>query len=145
MYPIKRCATGMAIALLMAAFAPAQAAGEQQGLRIVRDPDTGKLRAPSAEEVRKMEEKAAKKAGVVTNEAEPVSYKLKNGGVGARLPESTMSYSVLTRKADGTTAMQCVTGEHAAHAHTHAHVHAAASNASTTVVTNHKEQGHETR
>jgi len=96
-------------------------AADGVGMRIVRDPVTGQLRAPTADEAKAMDEAEAKAradraaanpAGTADSRA-PVEVRTSNG-VRYRVNDSFLSYSVITRKADGSLAMQCVTGKEAA-------------------------------
>ena len=96
-------------------------AADGVGMRIVRDPVTGQLRAPTADEAKAMDEAEAKAradraaanpAGTADSRA-PVEVRTSNG-VRYRVNDSFLSYSVITRRADGSLAMQCVTGKEAA-------------------------------
>lgn len=116
-----RLRIGLALALTATAAAwagPALAA--EEGMRIARDPETGQLRAPSHEEIKALEAQeraAAAKAGRnTTMRLAPPTIQIKaNGAKRAQLDESHMTYSVMKRRADGTLAMECVTGHEAAH------------------------------
>ena|ERR1700712_871997 len=113
MVEIKPRAAGLAAlfcVLVGAAVPPAQA----QGMRIVRDPVTGQLRAPTAEEYQAMQAEEAKasaaRKAVAPAAAAPVPVRRADGSVKLMLDESNMSYSVVTRNADGSLTEQCVTG-----------------------------------
>ena len=97
----------------------------QQGMVVVRDADTGELRAPTPSEARALHPRTnASAAGA----AEPAP-KMVTGPGGRRsvqLGERHMVYSVVTRGADGKLEEQCLQGAHAAeHAVTGAHKHGA--------------------
>lgn len=101
------------VALLCGSSAMAQEAG----MKVVKDPQTGELRAPTADEFKKMQaqENAARSAkkknlGILTHTEEPKLVRHRRGGLKMELTEDSMVYSVLTRNADGSLAMQCVTG-----------------------------------
>jgi hypothetical protein len=105
------------VALLCGSSAMAQEAG----MKVVKDPQTGELRAPTADEFKKMQaqENAArsgkkKNLGILTHTEEPKLVRHRRGGLKMELTEDSMVYSVLTRNADGSLAMQCVTGADAA-------------------------------
>lgn len=107
-------------ALVLSLSSPAQAA-DGVGMRIVRDPATGQLRAPTADEAKAMDDAEAKAradraaanpAGTPDTRA-PMEFRQANG-VRVRVNDSFLSYSVVTRRADGSIAMQCVTGKDAA-------------------------------
>ena len=117
---------GLATALAAAAFAltPAAHAAEQApGMRIVKDPVTGQLRAPTAEEAaalssseassRKSLRQAAPR-GLITGKANPAAITHADGTVEQELDESSMQYTVMTKNADGSLSMVCVTGKEAA-------------------------------
>ncbi|HEY8878000.1 MAG TPA: hypothetical protein VIN03_10580 [Roseateles sp.] len=111
------------LAAVLSAFvgsAPAFAA-DAVGMRIVRDPVTGQLRPPTAEEAKAMDEAAAKARsdaaaaapGANPDIRDPVEIRTTNG-VRYRVNDAFLSYSVVTRKADGSLDMQCVQGKEAA-------------------------------
>ncbi len=83
---------------------------QQPGAIAVRDAETGQLRAPTPAEAKALQPAAQKRAALV---APQVRVK-PDGTRQARVGETKNVYSVLTRDADGTTHMQCVTGEAAA-------------------------------
>ena len=90
-------------------------------MRIVRDPVTGQLRAPSHEEFKALQEQSRRDAAAAratgrTAASQPamVPQVLQDGSVTMELDESHWSYSVATRKADGSLDLNCVTGEKAA-------------------------------
>lgn len=113
---------GLAAALAVAAFALsplAQAADAKAGMRVFKDPITGELRAPTAAEAAALDAadakaKAAANAGkrrAATAATAPQEFTLPNGMVGIDNDESTLSYSVVTRNADGTLDLHCVQGK----------------------------------
>lgn len=112
-------------ALALAAFASpaAVAADDNAGMRVVRDGVTGELRAPTHEEFKAMqdEEKAAKAAArtaggsaPAATSAPPTRLQRADGSKGMRVGDAFLTYSVVTRKADGSLDMDCVTGADAA-------------------------------
>jgi hypothetical protein len=123
MAEFKLQAAGLAAVMsaLVLSLSPAAQAADGVGMRIVRDPVTGQLRAPNADEAKAMDDAEAKAradraaanpAGTADSRA-PVEVRTSNG-VRYRVNDSFLSYSVITRKADGSLAMQCVTGKDAA-------------------------------
>ena len=84
----------------------------QEGMTVVRDPQTGKLRAPTSAELR------ALRAGVVQPQMvapPPVKATVRPDGSRAiDLGERGMVYSVMTRNPDGTLGGRCVRGGEAA-------------------------------
>jgi len=114
----KRRAASLAVLLsaLVLTAAPSAQAADGVGMRIVRDPVTGQLRGPTAEEFQAMEAQElkanARKAAVV--KAAPVAERRADGSVMLKLDESHMNYSMVTRNADGTLTEHCVTGADAA-------------------------------
>jgi hypothetical protein len=91
--------------------AAAPAAG-QQGMVVVRDPQTGTLRAPTADEARAL-------LGNTAQRKAPAQLHLAAAAGTDRfdvLGRSGLVYNVTKRAPDGTLHGQCVDGEHAAHA-----------------------------
>ncbi len=93
--------------LAMAASAP-QA---QESMTVVRDAETGKLRAPTAAEAREL--KGTSRASRDTPQTRPQSSVRADGTRVLDLGERGLVYSVATRGADGKLAKKCVKGEHA--------------------------------
>jgi hypothetical protein len=115
-----RAAIALAWALIAtSAFAQSTAA---PGLRVVKDPVTGALRAPTAEEFQAMraaEARSGKGAananrGILSGKANPQPATRGDGSVEVELTNDTQSYSVARRNADGGTDAYCVTGVQAA-------------------------------
>ena len=109
----------------MASVSAVHAAGA--GMTVTKDPVTGELRTPTAEEFSTLQKQQAKDRAVkskVNAKAAPVASKAAdavdterradNGAIGQHVGEEFMSFSVATRKADGTTSIDCVTGADAA-------------------------------
>ena len=124
MYETKRRATSLAatLSVLILCAASAAQAADGVGMRIVRDPVSGQLRAPTPEEAQAMDaqeaksraEKAAANAGTSKESPAPMEFRQANGSVRYRVGDAFLSYSVVTRNADGSINMQCVTGKDAA-------------------------------
>ena len=110
-----------ALAALALASTPALA-GPESGMRAARDAQTGQVRAPTAEESRTLDAaaartraaKGAKRVGMASGAVNPQSTMTADGAVQLELDESTLSYSVARRNADGTIEMVCVEGSEAA-------------------------------
>ena len=87
----------------------------QEGMTVVRDPATGKFRAPTPQELRELRATAPPSAAAVAGA--PQENKVlsrRDGASGVRLGEKTLVYDVVTRGADGKLSEQCVQGEAAA-------------------------------
>ena len=112
----QRILTATALVALCAATsvvpAPAHAAG-QQGMVVVRDPQTGELRAPTAAESQALLGTAAQQRKAPAQHVETVGP---GGSRKVQLGRSGLVYNVTKRAPDGTLHEQCVDGEHAAHA-----------------------------
>ncbi len=117
----RRAAAGAGLALAalgMSQGAMAHDTAKDQGLVVVRDAESGALRAPTAEEYRALVPSAAAAherkfaRGIV---AAPQVTVAKNGTRSASVADKAV-YSVVTRNADGSLAEACVTGEEAANA-----------------------------
>jgi hypothetical protein len=114
----------MALAALLAAGAacslPAAAEPDgQQGMVVVRDAQTGKLRHPSPAEVKALRAQPLARALAAPAATSPVTVR-RDGTMHKRLGERGMVYSVVTRDADGKLHDQCVQGAAAADKAVHA-------------------------
>jgi hypothetical protein len=93
----------------------AKAQESKEGMVVVRDPQTGKMRAPTPEELRELRAKAPPPAGMAgAQQNKPLSRS--DGARGVRLGEKTMVYEVVTRGEDGKLSSRCVQGAAAADA-----------------------------
>jgi hypothetical protein len=111
-------AAACAVAALLAASGASAAT-------VARDPVTGELRAPTAAEAQALSQpaasgrgavKAAAPRGLLTGRINPQPVQHADGSVEHELDESTLSFSVATRNADGSISQQCVSGVDAANA-----------------------------
>lgn len=86
------------------------------GMRVVKDPVTGQLRAPTAEEFKAMQdqEDKAKASQRSAPAVRTMPRRNAHGGLSHDVGERFMTYSVLKRDAAGNMTMQCVTGAEAA-------------------------------
>jgi hypothetical protein len=87
----------------------------QEGMVAVRDAQTGKLRAPTPQELRELRAKAPPASAAVAGA--PQQQKTltgRHGAHGVRLGEKTLVYDVVTRGEDGKLSSQCVHGDAAA-------------------------------
>lgn len=89
-----------------------QAVEPQQGMVVVRDADTGELRAPTPTEARALHSRT--NAAAASAAPAPKMVTGPGGRRSVQLGERQMVYSVVTRDADGKLAEQCVHGVHAA-------------------------------
>lgn len=114
--------TTAAVVALAAMASAAALAAPEEGMRAARDAKTGQVRAPTAEESRTLDAaaakmraaKGAKRVGMASGAVNPQSVMTADGAVQLELDESTLSYSVARRNADGTIEMVCVEGSEAA-------------------------------
>lgn len=98
-------------------------APSQQGMVVVRDADTGELRAPTPAEARALHPGTSASAAAAAAPA-PKMVTGPGGRRSVKLGERHMVYSVVTRGADGKLAEQCV---HGADAASHAAAHPASN------------------
>ena len=105
---------GLALACVSQAATCAPQAGAPQGLTVVRDAETGELRAPTATENQALQAQAAQPSA---RPAQPALTTGADGRLSVKLDSSHLVYSVVKRGADGKLDQQCVDGDHAAHAH----------------------------
>jgi hypothetical protein len=98
-----------AIAISSAAFAGTPPE-PQPGMIAVKDPQTGQLRPPTPAEARAL----ATAAAALAPAAAPVTVRRPDGTFQRHLGDAGMTYSVLSRTADGKLAIDCVTGAKAA-------------------------------
>jgi hypothetical protein len=107
---IKAGALAALCAATVMALPHAHAAG-QEGMVVVRDKQTGELRAPNAAEAAAL----SGQQGVQRKAAPRVESVGPGGSRKVQLGKSALVYSVVTRDGDGKLAEQCVSGEQAAH------------------------------
>ena len=100
-------------ALALAAAAPLAAQAAPQSI-VVRDAETGQLRAPTAEEAKALGAARGKSARSALAVAAPEARTLANGAVAMDLDDSTMVFAVARRNADGTISRFDVHGKAAA-------------------------------
>ena len=93
-------------------------AQDQQGMVVVRDAQTGQLRAPTAAESQAL---APKSTTSMTAPARPSLVTHPGGARGVRLGDRGLVYSVVTRDGDGKLNDQCIRGENAAEQAVHSH------------------------
>ena len=86
-------------------FAFVASASAQEGMTVVRDPATGKLRAPTAAELRELR---SKEAQPMIAPAKPQSAVRPDGTRKLDLGERGMVYSVITRAPDGQLKRKCI-------------------------------------
>ena len=106
-------------ALSFPAAAQQQTDTAQSGMIVVRDPQTGELRAPTAAESRALAPQGPS-ASISAKAAAPTAVTHPGGARQVRLGERSLVYSVVTRGADGKLAEHCVQGEKAADKAVHA-------------------------
>jgi PEP-CTERM motif len=123
----RRAATGAGLALAALGMSQgamahetegAQALAKDQGMVVVRDAETGALRAPTAEEYRALvpsSKSSLQKQAARGLAAEPLVKVGKDGVRSVNVAHKAI-YSVVTRNPDGTTTEACVVGEDAANA-----------------------------
>jgi hypothetical protein len=91
----------------------AHAAG-QEGMVVVRDQQTGKMRAPTPDEMKALRASTPPNAAIVAGRpTQPSVTTRRDGARGVRVGESNLVYEVVTRDADGKLSSQCVQGEDA--------------------------------
>jgi hypothetical protein len=101
--------------LTMHAKAAEQDKDRQEGMVVVRDPQTGKMRAPTPQELRELRAKAPPSAASLSSTPQQNrALSRRDGARGVRLGEKTLVYDVVTRGEDGKLSTQCVHGEAAA-------------------------------
>lgn len=116
-----------ALALLGAgsvpALAGAQAVEQADAMTVVRDPHSGKLRAPNAAELQALRNGNANGQSIAPrSEPAPLLQKYHASGArGVRLNDEFMSSSMVTRTADGKLEMQCLEPGHSGQAPHPAH------------------------
>jgi len=112
----------------------------QQGMVAVRDAQTGKMRAPTPDELKALRAPAPSAAAPAGGRPRPQALAPRRDGAhGVRLGEKSMVYEVVTRGADGKLSSECVHGDAGADAAlAGAHAHRSAP-------TPHKEHAHEAR
>jgi hypothetical protein len=120
-----------------------KAVQSQQGMVVVRDADTGQLRAPTPAEAQALHPRTNASAATAAAPA-PRMIVGPGGRRSVKLDQRHMVYSVVTRGGDGKLEEQCVHGADAAH-HTAGHGAAQPANTQPPSTTNHKDHHHEGR
>jgi len=105
------CAAGLGLALMGLASLPAAAqqaapAPSNDNLTVVRDAETGKLRAPTAAEAETLRQSGKVNAMRKAPQATLQKFNA-NGAAGVRLTDEMISASVVVRKPDGSLESQC--------------------------------------
>jgi len=117
----KRLALGLAIAA-SASVLPLIAAAHEDSLPVgdssnglaqivVRDADTGKLRAATPEEAVSLHKLRGDRSGLRAMAVTPQTKFHASGAIGVRATEDMMSYSVVTRGADGKLVEHCASSK----------------------------------
>lgn len=116
----------------------------QDGMVVVRDAQTGKMRAPTPDELKALRARSPGPAafGAGRPQQPQALAPRRDGARGVRLGQKTMVYEVVTRGADGTLSTECVHGEAAAAGALNA---PGASPAGHAANAQHKEHAHEAR
>jgi hypothetical protein len=101
------------IRTLMSTVALLALAGAAQAQSVVRDAQTGQLRAPTASEAKLLEELRARQGfnpnrGLVTGTLNPRPVRQADGGELLEATEGELNFSVVVRLPDGRLARQCV-------------------------------------
>jgi hypothetical protein len=122
----RRAAAGAGLALAALGMSAGASAAEtaqesvvkESGMVVVRDAESGQLRAPTPAEYRKLVPQSAKarEAALARGVSKAPQVVVNKHGARALNVEHKAVYSVLTRNADGTLTEACVTGEDAANA-----------------------------
>jgi uncharacterized cupredoxin-like copper-binding protein len=127
-------AAAISLALLGAAALPSLAAAQQIGqpesavestdaLTVVRDAETGKLRAATGQETQTMSLAAKAKSMLRVAPAATLQKYHRNGARGTRLTDEFMSSAVVVRNPDGSLTRECLEPGHSelgVHSHTQA-------------------------
>ena len=106
-----------AVALAIGGLLPLAATAQEQQMTVVRDAETGQLRAPTAAEAAALQAQSATPAPASARTGGKASggqRVLRHGGVAMELDANSTMYSVARRQADGTTDRACVHGDVAA-------------------------------
>lgn len=116
---LKHLHAGLLGTLILCAAPPGSAlAAGQGGVVVVRDAQTGQMRAPTPDELRQL--RASRPQGATPQALPGAAHSVlgtrPNGARGVRLGENSLVYEVVTRGPDGRLSNQCVQGEAAARA-----------------------------
>ncbi len=115
----RRAAAGAGLALAALGMSQgAIAAPAEQGMIVVRDAETGQLRAPTPAEHKALVGKPIKSSEAVAGLVKAPSVQVRSNGTRVASASGKAVYSVVTRNADGSLTEACVTDENAAPAAT---------------------------
>lgn len=103
----------LATAAVAAAFGLPAVSLAAEAATVVRDAETGQLRAPTAAEAKALRDQAARTGGGTASSAVVGQRQIrhKDGTVEMQLDGSSMMYTVAQRHADGSITRACVQGE----------------------------------
>ena len=105
---------GSALACLPLASLAQDAPASADNMTVVRDAETGKLRAPTAAEISALQLRAEKSTSLRVGGPATTQQKFHaTGARGARLTDAFMSQSVAVRRADGSIDAACVHNQEA--------------------------------
>lgn len=95
---------------------PAQAFEEPDQMIVVRDAETGQLRAPTAAEAAALQGARLKgaPAHATADSRKPLLKRHASGAVGTRISDEAASYAVVSRRTDGTLEAACIESRDAA-------------------------------
>lgn len=113
-YFLSSALPGLALAALCQAAAAAPQAPAQQGLTVVRDAETGELRAPTPAETQALQPQAA---APTARRQQPTMVTGADGRQSVYLGDSQRVHAVVRRGADGKVDHHCVEGADGAHRH----------------------------
>lgn len=100
----------LAALCVLAAFSMHARAAGQESMVVVRDPLTGQLRAPTADELKELRARTPATTGFAAPRT-PATISRRDGARGVRLGEKDMVYEVVTRGPDGKLTSECVHGD----------------------------------
>jgi hypothetical protein len=126
----RRAAAGAGLALAALGMSGGAMAADEKGMVVVRDAETGQLRAPTAAEYKALVPQTIRSSSLAAGNTKTAQVVTRADGTRVASAASKVMYSVVTKNADGTLSEACAADEHVAHAHAHAasQAHVASNN-----------------
>jgi len=124
----RRAAAGAGLALAALGMSTGAMAADEKGMVVVRDAETGQLRAPTAAEYKALVPQTIRSSSLAAGNTKTSQVVTRADGTRVASVANKVMYSVVTKNADGTLSEACAADEHAAHAQAAAQAHVASNN-----------------
>jgi len=110
----RRAAAGAGLALAALGMSAGAMAADEKGMVVVRDAETGQLRAPTAAEYKALVPQTVRSSSLAAGNTKTAQVETRANGTRVASVASKVMYSVVTKNADGTLTEACAADENAA-------------------------------